>query len=125
MRYFVSAMLLMVGVIHLLPLSGVLGAERLADLYGLPFNERNLVVLMRHRAILFGLLGAFCVYAAFKRELQPVAFVAAFVSVISFIGLAWPSIGLNAQVGRVFTVDLVALACLVLGLVAYVYVQRP
>jgi len=34
MRWLVSAMLMVVGVIHLLPLSGVLGGARLVSLYG-------------------------------------------------------------------------------------------
>ena len=33
----VTAMLVVVAVIHLLPLAGVLGGERLASLYGLSF----------------------------------------------------------------------------------------
>lgn len=42
MRYVVTVMLIVVAVIHLLPLSGVLSGERLAALYGIPFNEPNL-----------------------------------------------------------------------------------
>ena len=57
MRYLVSATLVLVGLIHLLPLSGVLSADQLASLYGLSFSEPNLAILMRHRAVLFGLLG--------------------------------------------------------------------
>ena len=56
-------MLVVVGIIHLLPLSGVLGAERLAALYGLPFAESYPAILMRHRAVLFGLLGLFFIFA--------------------------------------------------------------
>ena len=63
MRYLASAMLIIVGIFHLLPLSGVLGVERLASLYGLPFGEPNLAILMRHRAVLFGLLGLFLIFA--------------------------------------------------------------
>ena len=70
MRYLVSGSLVLAGVIHLLPLSGLLGAERLAALYGLDFSEPNLSILMRHRAVLFGLLGAFLVFAAFRPSLQ-------------------------------------------------------
>ncbi len=70
MRHFVSAMLIVVGIIHLLPASGVLGAERLTSLYGVSLGEPGLVLLMRHRAILFALLGLFLVLAAFKPSLQ-------------------------------------------------------
>lgn len=124
MRHLISAMLVIVGIIHLLPLSGVLGSERLAMLYGISFDERNLAVLMRHRAVLFGLLGLFMVFAAFKPAYQPVAFIAGFVSVLSFLWLAWPVSRYNAQIGRVFAADIVALACLLVGAAAWAYVYR-
>ena len=124
MQYLVSAMLVVVAVIHLLPLSGVLGSERLTALYGLSFNDPNLAILMRHRAVLFGLLGAFLLVAAFQPPLQTIAFIAGFVSVISFLWLAWSVGDYNAQVRRVFAADVVALICLVIGVAAHVYVQN-
>lgn len=123
MSYLVSAMLVVVAIIHLLPLSGVLGSERLAALYGLSFNEPNLAILMRHRAVPFGLLGLFLLYAAFRPPFQTIAFIAGFVSVVSFLWLAWSVGGYNAQVARVFMADIVALSCLIIGVVAHVYVQ--
>jgi hypothetical protein len=124
MRYLVSAMLVIVAIIHLLPLSGVLGGERLAALYGLSVDEPNLAVLMRHRAVLFGLLGAFFLLAAFRPELQGIAFTGGFASVLSFLYLAWSTGSYNAQVARVVAADVVALACLVIGLAAYLYARR-
>ena len=115
MRHLVSAMLLVAAVIHLLPLPGVLGAERLAALYGFAVGDPNLEILMRHRAVLFGLLGAFLAVAAFRPELQVAALIAGFVSTLAFVGLAWSTGGYNAAIARVVTVDLVALACLVVG----------
>jgi hypothetical protein len=41
------------------------------------------------------------------------------VSVGSFLWLAWSVGGTNAQLARVVTADVVALACLVVGVVAY------
>lgn len=120
MRYLVSAMLVVVAVIHLLPLSGVLGSERLAALYGLSINEPNLAILMRHRAVLFGLLGLFFLFAAFRPAFRTLAFIAGFVSVVSFLWLAWSVGGYNAQVARVFMADIVALACLIVGAAAHV-----
>lgn len=123
MRYLVSTMLLVVAVIHLLPLSGVLGGERLASLYGISVNEPNLAILMRHRAVLFGLLGLFFLYAAFSPPYQTLAFIAGFTSVVTFFWLAWSVGGYNAQVARVIMADIVALACLVVGVAGHVYVQ--
>ncbi len=121
MHHLISATLVVVGIIHLLPLAGVLGAERLAALYGMSFTEPNLAILMRHRAVLFGLLGAFLVYAAFQPRLQVLALVAGFASVTSFLWLAWLVGGYNPQLARVFMADVMALVCLAAGAVTYAY----
>lgn len=119
MRHLVSAMLVIVAVIHLLPLMGVLGSEKLATLYGLDFSEPNLAILMRHRAVLFGLLGSFFLYAAFKPSLQPIAFVAAFVSILSFFYLVWAAGGHNTFVQRILLGDVVAFVALVVAVAAW------
>lgn len=119
MARLVSASLLVAAVIHLLPLAGVLGAERLTSLYGLDFSEPNLALLMRHRAILFGLLGAFFGYAAFKPALQRLALVAGLVSVVSFLLLAWSIGDYNPLISRVVVADVVALIALGIGVAAY------
>ena len=66
MRHLITASLILVGIIHLLPVVGVLSAERLSALYGLQISEPNLLILMRHRAVLFALLGVFLIVASFK-----------------------------------------------------------
>jgi hypothetical protein len=119
MSKLTAAMLTIVGVIHLLPLSGALSAARLAALYGLGFDEPNLAILMRHRAVLFGMLGVFLIYAGRAPALQPVALVAGILSVTSFLWLAWSVGGYNPLIARVIAVDLVALGCLLVGGVAF------
>ncbi|MFM8910929.1 MAG: phosphopantetheine adenylyltransferase, partial [Gemmatimonadota bacterium] len=94
-------MLVVVGLIHLLPLSGVLGGGRLSVLYGLPFDEPNLAILMRHRAVLFGLLGLFLCVAAFRPAWQTIAFVAGFISVVCWRWGARSVGGYNAAGARV------------------------
>jgi hypothetical protein len=122
--HVVSAMLIVVGVIHLLPLIGVLGGAQLTSLYGVSFDEPNTLILMRHRAVLFGLLGVFLIFAAFRQQLQVVAFVAGTVSIVSFLMIAGAADGYNAQLARVVVADWVALGCLVCGVVAYRLGQR-
>lgn len=108
----VQASLLGVAFIHLIPATGALGGERLASLYGMPFEGAELTILMRHRAVLFGILGGLLVAAAFRTALRPTALVAGFVSVVSFLGLALGEGGYNPALGRVVTADVVALALL-------------
>jgi hypothetical protein len=124
MQKFISAMLIVAALIHLLPVTGVLGPDRLASLYGITFDEPNLTILMRHRAMLFGLLGLFLLYAAFRPELQALAFFAGSVSVISFLWLAWSVGGYNALVTRVVIADVVALVCLLFAMATYAFATK-
>ena len=121
MRYLISVSLIITGIIHLLPISGVLGADKLAMLYGTAFDDPNLAILMRHRAVLFGLLGTLFVVAAFKPTFQPLAFVFGFVSVLSFLWLAWSTGNYNIHIDRIVFADLVALGSLVVGSASYCF----
>jgi hypothetical protein len=85
-RYLIPATLIVAGLIHLLPLPGVLGSERLTTLYGLSFSESNLAILMRHRAVLFGLLGVVLIVAAFRPMLRTLAFLAGLPVSFHFFG---------------------------------------
>ncbi len=113
MQILVKAMLIAAGLIHLLPLPGIIGARHLERLYGLSFTEPNLLVIMRHRAVLFGLLGIFMISAAFRAELVPSALVGGLISATAFIVLAWSVGDANAAIERVVIADYVAVACLV------------
>ncbi|WP_339858739.1 phosphopantetheine adenylyltransferase [Pseudohongiella acticola] len=112
MEKVITGLLVLVGIIHLLPVSGVLGVERLAALYGVSLGDPNIEILMRHRAILFGLLGLFLVYAAFQASLQNLAIVAGLVSVVSFIAIAWSVGEYNESVRRVVIADIIAIVAL-------------
>lgn len=116
MSKLIGALLLVAGIIHLLPLIGVLGGDRLNALYGLALDEPNLQILMRHRAVLFGLLGALLVTAAFVPGLRGLALLGGLISVVSFLLLAWSAPLYNEALRRVVVADWVALACLLLAL---------
>jgi hypothetical protein len=112
MRFVLSALLIVSGIIHLLPLSGVAGSRRLSVLYGITVDEPNIAILMRHRAVLFGLLGLLLIWAAFDTGLQLPALALGLISVVSFLWLAQRTGGYNPQLRRVYQVDLLALFCL-------------
>ena len=104
----ISGLLLVVAVIHLIPLVGVVSAGKLESLYGVPINGADLEILMRHRAILFGLIGAFFAYSAFVPAYQPLAFIIAFISIGSFFFLAFTVGGYGEGVKKVVIADIVA-----------------
>jgi hypothetical protein len=81
-------LIVIAGIIHILPLMGIHGPDMLKSLYNMEFSDVNLLILMKHRAILFGLLGFFMVYAAFDPYLQRLAIVAGLLSAASFILIA-------------------------------------
>ena len=104
MKTAITVALLIAGVINLYPVVGVLSVEQLVKLYGVPLEDVDLIILMRHRAILFGLLGAFIIYSAFKSSLQVLACIAGLVSMISFIIIA----AITGEYGETFNKIIVA-----------------
>ena len=116
----ISGLMLVVAVIHLLPITGFFGVDRLASLYGIEIRDGNLEILMRHRAILFGILGAFIAYAAFEPALQPMAFIAAFASLASFFYLSLSVGDFSDSIRKIVVADVVASVCLMGSIVLYV-----
>jgi len=115
LRFFVSLILLMVAAIHAMPLLGVLSAERLAALYGIAVAEPNLEILLRHRAVMFGMLAGFLAYCAFQPRLHAAGIAVGFFSVASFLALAYLVGGFNESLARVVRFDYVALGLLAVG----------
>ena len=116
MGFFISASLLVVGIVHLLPLSGVVGSTQLENLYAVRVPDTGTELLLRHRAVLFGLLGVFFVYGAFRPELQSAALLIALVSVSTFILLAWTSGPHSGAIMRVVWIDTALVVPLVISL---------
>lgn len=119
MRHLVTAALLLAGIVHLLPVAGILGGPRLAALYGVQVADPNLELLLRHRAVLFALLGLLLCTAAFRPTLRAPALLAGLASIVSFLALAAMGGSLNPQLTRVFAVDVAALVVLGAGALAW------
>jgi hypothetical protein len=124
MRFVVPVVLLLVAAIHALPTIGVMGASKLSRLYGFPVTDGSFELVLRHRAVLFGLLAAFLVYAAFKPELHRLGLVAGFVAVGSFLVLAALVSSYSDALATVVRIDWAALALLSIGLGAHVFGAR-
>jgi hypothetical protein len=109
-------MLVAVALIHLLPVLGLLGVAQMERAYGVPLPGPDLSVLMRHRALMFGVLGGFMLVAAFVPALRVAALLMALLSAGGFALLAFATPGRNAAITRIAWVDVVAVVCALVGL---------
>lgn len=114
-EWALAATVFAAGIIHLIPGIGVLSAQRLQQLYGISLHDPTLILLLRHRAILFAILGTFFVVAAvFQPGWRLVAAAVALLCMLSFILLAGDVPG--AEIRRVARVDIVVTVALAAAL---------
>ena len=118
MKYVSIVALLVAGIIHLLPVPGVMGVSTLARLYGIQVNDPNTAILLQHRALLFGVLGVLMLSAVALPWLRVTALTVALFSAASFIVVAVAVGGYNPAIGRVVVADVVASVLLAAGLAA-------
>lgn len=125
MKYVSIVALLMAGLIHLLPVSGVTGAAALTRLYGVEVPDPNLSILLQHRALLFGLLALLMFGAIAVPGLRVIVLTVALFSAASFVAVALWVGGYNPAIARVVTADVVVSLLLSAGLVAEWWLARP
>jgi len=62
------------GLINFLPVMGALSHKRIESLYDISVEDRNYEILMRHRAVLFGIVGSLLIASAFDLSLRPAGY---------------------------------------------------
>jgi hypothetical protein len=124
MQHLWTLLVLIAAAINLAPLLGVFSPERMGPFYGVDLDDPNLQILMRHRAILFGIVGGLLLVAAFHPPLRSLGYAVGFASMLSFLLIAWMVGGYNAQIQRVVLIDLVGIAALAGAGVVHVFWLR-
>lgn len=118
-KNLVAMILLTVGLINFAPIVGLLGADNLARLYDIAAPEGDLQILLRHRALLFGIVGAFIIWSAFKPMYQPAAMLMAAVSMVGYIVLVYLVGEPGIKLYKVALIDAVACVLLLAAMVLY------
>lgn len=112
--------LAIVGVINLLPLIGVVGGEQLSRGYGVDVTSPELELLLRHRALLFGLVGSLVLSSLWMPQLRVAAMLSAGVSMLGFLLLAWPGNAWGEEIQKIIWVDIAGVAALACAAVTQV-----
>ena len=110
----------LVALINLLPVFGVLSAERLADGYGVEIASAELEILLRHRALLFGIVGGFVLASLWLPAYRGAALLLAGISMVGFLLLAAQVGAYGPALGRVVRADIVGVLALVVASLLHV-----
>jgi hypothetical protein len=112
--------LFIAGVINLLPSFLAFLPQKIASSYGIDIPDANYELLLRHRAILFGIVGGLMIYSAITKTYYGIAGTAGLISMVSFILLYFLiDHTINDELKKIMMIDVVASIILVSGMVSY------
>lgn len=108
------------GIINALPAILAFFPSKMANSYGIALPDANYELLLRHRAVLFGMVGGWMIYAAISKKGYSTALVVGLVSMLSFLVLYKLVQGpVNAELTKVAKIDVVGIVILLVGFVCY------
>ena len=108
-------MLFLVGVINFLPIVGIFSIDKINQTYGLAINDNNLAILLRHRALLLGLIGGFVIYSVFNPQYQIAAIVLAAISMLAYLYFFYSIGNANPALLKIAQADIVGVVLLTIA----------
>ena len=111
-RTTARALLLAASLINAAPALAAFDTGRIEALYGIAVPDANHALLLRHRAVLLGIVGGAMIAGAFVPRIRDWTAGAGVISMASYIALARLAGEPNANLTRVERVDYAALALL-------------
>ncbi|MEP3654025.1 MAG: hypothetical protein ABJO36_03930 [Litorimonas sp.] len=109
MRHVIPILFYLLSVIHILPALSGLSGTRFGKLYGVATEDSTLITLLQHRAVLFGFVGAACIYAAHSPAIRWPVLMGTIISMASFIVIAAMRGTLSGALNKIVIVDAVGL----------------
>lgn len=105
--------------VNLLPAVAIFSVDRACATYGRGAVDDDLRLIVRHRGVLFAILGAGLLMAVFRPQLRPVAITANTVSMAGFLALVPLERSVGPALLRVAKVDAVGLILLTGSVIAF------
>ncbi|QBS44287.1 phosphopantetheine adenylyltransferase [Nocardia sp. CS682] len=114
-RHVGLALLAVAGLLNSAPAVGAVAPQGMYAAYGIAPAGRDLEVVLRHRAVLFAVLGVGLLVAVFRPALRPIAVRANAISMGSFLVLVVAGGPVGPGLVRVAAVDVAGLVALGVG----------
>jgi len=120
MELIFRSCLFIAGVINTLPAILAFFPQKLKNSYGIEIPNANYELLLRHRAVLFGIIGGMMIYSAIAKKHYAMAVCIGLISMISYIILYKLIHGeINAELSKVMKIDIIGIIILLVGLMVY------
>jgi hypothetical protein len=115
MRRVATVLIVAVGLVQAAPIVGAVASDFDA-FYGVSVaDDPNLLILLRSRAVYYGIVGIFLLYAVWRRQYLGPAMLLAGTGLGSYALHAVLEPDHNGKLGALIVIDLVAVACLVIA----------
>jgi hypothetical protein len=125
MEIFLRISLFLTGIVNILPAMGAFFPTKMKDAYGIDVLDVNFELLLRHRAVLFAIVGSFMLYSAATKNNMALATIMGLISMLSFIILYYViGDGINEPLTKVMKIDVVASLILLVCYMANQYFNK-
>ncbi len=113
MEHASRILLFIAGIINLLPSILAFLPSKISKSYGIEVPNINYELLLRHRAVLFGIIGGLLIYSAITRKYFELSVLVGFISMVSFIALYFlAGKEVNAELTKVMKIDIIGIVAL-------------
>jgi len=117
--------LAIVGIINFIPSIIAFIPSKISSSYGVEVPNINYELLLRHRAVLFGIVGGIMIYSAATKKHYGLAVLFGTISMTSFLFLYFLiGEGINSELAKVMKIDVVAIIILIFGGTFYLKDQK-
>lgn len=124
MHRIITGLIVLAGLINFAPVVGVFSGARIEGLYGIELSNPTLEILLRHRAVLFGLVGGFMIYAAFKKQMHLFAIFSGLIAMTSFLWLYYSAGDPPQSLISIVNADIVGIAFLAIALALKIFADK-
>jgi len=113
------------GIINFLPTIIAFVPSKITEAYGVEIQDHNFELLIRHRAVLFGIVGGIMIISAISKKNYSLSVTIGLVSMISFLVLIMiSSREINQALIKVMWIDVVGIVILLLGFTLYKFSNK-
>ena len=119
MELLLRIALFICGIINLLPVAIVFLPEKIASSYGVKILDNNMELLLRHRAVLFGVVSLVLIHATFTKSNYILATIIGLISMLSFVLLYYHIGEINKELKTVMVIDFISSLFLLVVFIIY------